>query len=123
MYKTTARSVLEYEVPVWHSSLPEYLSEELEQIQPRALRIIFGEGSYMDHLEATGLPTLLERCLLLWEAFSKKMNTSDNKLHHVLPTPRELKYSLRHPRRLPEIPGLTKRFRNSFVPWAVRVFD
>ena len=53
----------------------------------------------------------------------RKMNKPDNKLHHLLPTPKEHKYSLRHPRRLPDIPGRMKHFRNSFVPRAVRVFD
>ena len=115
IYKATARSVLEYAAPVWHSSLPEYLSKELELVQRWPLRIIFGEGSYKDHLEAAGLPTLLERRLLLCEAFYKKMNKPDNKLHHLLPTQKEHKYSLRHPRRLPDIPGRTKRFRNRFV--------
>ena len=100
-----------YKATVWHSSPPEYLSEELEQVQQRALRIIFGEGSYKDHLEAAGLPTLFERRLLLCEAFYKKMNKPDNKLHHLLPTPKEHKYSLRHPRRLPDIPGHTKAFQ------------
>ena len=41
--------------------MPEHLSDELEQVQLRALRIPFGEGSYKDHLEAAGLPTLFER--------------------------------------------------------------
>ena len=123
IYKAIARSVLEYAAPVWRSPLPEYLSEELEQVQWWALQIIFGAGSYKDHLEAAGLPTLLGRRQLLCQAFYNKMNKPDNKLHHLLPMPKEHNYSLRHPRHLPEIPSRTKRFRNSFMPWAVRVFD
>ena len=77
-----------------------------------------------DHLKAAGLPTLLERRLLLCKDFYKKrILKSDNKLNHLLPTPRDRKYSLRHTRRLPKISGRTRRFRNSFVPRAVRVFD
>ena len=42
MYLTTIRPVLEseYAVPVWEA-IPDYLSEWLESIQRRALRIIF----------------------------------------------------------------------------------
>ena len=123
LYKATTRPVLQYAAPVWHSSLPRYLSMDLEQVQRRALRIIFGDGTYNDHREAAGLPTLLDRRLRLCEAFYKEMNKPDNRLHHLLPAPRERRYSLRRPRRLPEIPGRTTRFKNSFVPWAVRIFD
>ena len=37
-YCSTIRSVLEYACQVFHSSLPYYLSEELERIQKRAFR-------------------------------------------------------------------------------------
>ena len=45
-YCSTIRSVLEYTCQVFHFSLPSYLSEELESIQKRALRIIFPYASY-----------------------------------------------------------------------------
>ncbi len=44
LYKSMIRSVTEYAAPVWHSSLPVYLSKEIERIQRRALRTIYGEG-------------------------------------------------------------------------------
>ena len=40
-YSTCIRPVSEYACQVLHNGLPEYLSEELEKIQRRALRIIF----------------------------------------------------------------------------------
>ena len=40
-YCSAIRSVLEYACEVFHFSLPSYLSEELERIEKRALRIIF----------------------------------------------------------------------------------
>ena len=40
IYSALIRSVLEYCCVVWHHALPSYLSEEVEQIQKRALRIM-----------------------------------------------------------------------------------
>ena len=39
-YTTCIRPVLEYACPVFHHSLPQYLSNEMERLQKRALRII-----------------------------------------------------------------------------------
>ena len=123
LYKHTTRSVLEYAAPVWHSSLPDYLSAELEHIQRRALRIIYGEEEYNHHLQIARLQPLSERRLDLCRSFYSKMKQRDNRLHHLIPAPGVLRYGLRQPRRLPELPARTKRYKNSFVPWAVRVFD
>ena len=40
VYLSSVRPVLEYAVPVWQS-IPNYLSDKIESIQKRALRIIF----------------------------------------------------------------------------------
>ena len=42
-YTTCIRPVSEYACQVFHNGLPEYLSDELEKIQRRALRIIFSD--------------------------------------------------------------------------------
>ena len=39
-YTTCIRPVLEYACPVFHNSLPQYLSNEMESLQKRSLRII-----------------------------------------------------------------------------------
>ena len=45
-YIGVIRPVLEYAVAVWHTGLTTDLSEQLEVIQKRALRIIFGGSSF-----------------------------------------------------------------------------
>ena len=60
-YCSTIRSVLEYAYQVFHSSLPYYLSEELERIQKRALRIIFPYARYNIALKEAGIPSLYDR--------------------------------------------------------------
>ena len=123
LYKAIIRPVLEYAAPVWHSSLPDCLFKDLEQVQRRALRTCFGDGSYNELLNAAGLPTLLDRRVRLGESFYNKMNMSGHKLHHLLPIPRVYQYPLRQPRRLPQLKTRTRRYGNSFVPWAVRIVD
>ena len=60
-YITCIRSILECACPVFHRALPGYLSEDLERLQKRALRIIYPGMSYNQALEFSGLPTLFER--------------------------------------------------------------
>ena len=51
VYCCYIRPVLEYACPTWHSSIPEYLSEQVESIQKRALRIVIfrEQGAYSDN--------------------------------------------------------------------------
>lgn len=60
-YITCVRSILEYASPVFHRALPSYLSEDLERLQKRAMRIIYPVLWYNDALELTGLPTSFNR--------------------------------------------------------------
>ena len=50
VYTSSIRSVLEYAVPMW-LSIPDYLSDKMESIQKRALKIISPcADSYSDAL-------------------------------------------------------------------------
>ena len=49
-YRTCIHPVMEYACPVFHNVLPEYLSVELEQLQKRAMQIIFLFVPYSDAL-------------------------------------------------------------------------
>ena len=60
-YITCIRSILEYGSPVFHRTLPSYLSEDLERLQKRAIKIIYLELSYAKTLELSGLLTLYDR--------------------------------------------------------------
>ena len=61
MYISVVRPVLEYACPVWHTNLPNYLSDSIELIQNRALKSIFPGKSYNDIFNNIGLRTLGER--------------------------------------------------------------
>ena len=85
-FVTCIRPVLEYASPVFHRSLPNYISEDLDRIQRRAFRIIYPALSYSVALETVGLPKLQERRekisidLSIWSvmraAWGEKRNTS-----------------------------------------------
>ena len=62
IYCTLIRSVLEYAAPVW-SGLPVYLSDVLEAVQRRAMRIIFPYADYNTAFSSAGLGTLANRLL------------------------------------------------------------
>lgn len=61
-YCAVIRSVLEYRTPIFHHSLPEYLSEHLERVQKRTMSIIAPYQSSKQSLESYGLFTLGQRC-------------------------------------------------------------
>ena len=54
-YITCIRSTLEYSNPVFHHALPSYLSENIERLQKRAMKIIYPELLYAKALEISGL--------------------------------------------------------------------
>ncbi len=73
MYLTTIRHVLEYAVPIWQA-IPDYLSERIESIQTRALRIIFPSiDNYNEAMMMAQIPTLESRRELLCKKYMTKM--------------------------------------------------
>ena len=64
-YCTCIRPVLEYCAPVFHHSLPAYLSDDIERIQKRALSIINPHVSYQENLSRFNLSILKDRVNLL----------------------------------------------------------
>jgi len=105
-YCTCIRSILEYACQTFHSSLPQYLSDDIERIQKRALRIIFPDLHYNEALESAQLTTLCARreelCVKL---FSSIEEDSQHKLRHLLPEPNTSCYNFRTARKyqLPQI--------------------
>ena len=61
VYLSVVRPLLEYACPVWHTNLQQYLSDDIETIQKRALRCIFRGARYAEILSNVGLQTLKDR--------------------------------------------------------------
>ena len=87
VYLTKIRPVLEYAVPVWQN-IPGYLSDAVETLQKRALKIIFPTAeSYTEALQLAQLKPLAERRDDLCMRYMERMKCSGHPLNHLLPRP------------------------------------
>ncbi|XP_073228391.1 mitogen-activated protein kinase kinase kinase 3-like [Porites lutea] len=119
----TIRSVLEYACQVFHSSLPYYLSEELERIQKRALRIIFPYASYNSALKEAGIPSLYDRrASLSSDLFNDIVLDINHKLAGLLPPKAEHHRQLRSNRKFNVPVCKTDRLKKSFIAMYIYCF-
>ena len=83
---TSIRPITEYTCPVFRNSLPAYLSNELERVQKRAMRIIFPFGLYNESLVESNVNKLSDRRQeLVDKLFKDVVQRKQNKLHGLLP--------------------------------------
>ena len=106
-YCSCIRSVLEYACQLFHSSLPQYLSDDIERIQKRAMRIIFPSLSYTDTIDENPYLT----------SFSTTLGSDkDHKLAEFLPLRTNSTTVRLRKKRTFEIPRLrTNGLKNSFI--------
>ena len=95
VYKALIRSICEYACPVWSTGISKGLSNKLESIQKRAVRIILPFVLYDDACNELKLATLLSRRRDLCHAFFKDMTSPTHRLNSILPQKKNLKYGLR----------------------------
>ena len=115
-YLTCIRPVTEYTCPVYHHSLPQYLSVDLERCQRRALRIIYPDCSYNEALLLTGLVPLYNRREFLCDKlFNSILSNPSHKLYSLLPPKNECEVNLRSQHSFTTRRLHTIRTRNSFI--------
>lgn len=120
VYLTMIRPITEYACQVWSNSLTHANNEQIESIQKRALKIISPSLTYKDAMDMHQLPRLQDRRdNLCRKMFNTIMMNSDNRLHGLLPAPKESKYNLRETKRFPLPRTKTNRFKNSFINWGL----
>ena len=61
VYFAVIRSAVEYCSVVYHSLIPNYMSDKLESLQKQAMKIIFGPGVEYDKLVNDGIVETLEK--------------------------------------------------------------
>ena len=99
-YCACIRSVLEYACQLFHSSLPAYLSDQLERIQKRSLRIIHPDLNYIEALTKSSMSTFQDRReLLCRKLFMDIVDNKGHKLHHLLPPLNAITYRTRKSRK------------------------
>lgn len=122
-YCTCIRPVLEYSCEVFHHSLPQYLSDNIERFQKRVLSIILPGKSYPDRLELTNLTSLYDRRVnLSKKLFRNIVNNPEHKLFNLLPDFSITNYFLRKKRDFIIPRSKTNRFRQAFIPACVSDF-
>ena len=84
VYCSIIRSVLEYASPAW-AGLTQYLSDQIESIQKRALKIIFPCLFYEDALKKSGLILLRQRREDACITFLKRSYSSSDLLRSLVP--------------------------------------
>jgi hypothetical protein len=86
-YRTAMLPVAEYACAVWHISLTEGQSQQLEQLQRRAIKIIF--DNRLDNTTACIIhddnPTLASRRETQTQSLFKQLNNPSHCLYHLLP--------------------------------------
>ena len=80
VYCTTIRPILEYASLAW-SNIP--LSNQLEDVQRRALRIIYPESEYIDSLRICGLTLLSNRRNILCQKYMNTVQQPCHPLNHL----------------------------------------
>ena len=115
-YCTTIRSVIEYGCQLWHSSISTELDNRVENLQKRALRIIYGYLPYDELLKLSNLQTLKERRELLCFKLFNDILLPTHCLNYLLPPRRTLTYNYRTVKSDFNLPTCrTERFINSFL--------
>ena len=121
-YKKEIRSILEYAVPVWHSSITCKQSAQIESVQKLAFRIILKESysSYKSACNHFKTNTLKQRRIEICKRFALKNLESPNSLFKcVIPDPR-----LRTRRkRVQEYKCNTKRYQKSSLPFLANLLN
>ena len=114
-YTARIRSEIDYAAPVFHYALPKYLSNELERIQRRVLRIICPYMEYHPALSRLGLPTIAEQndnnCKRTLESI---VSDSQHKLRKLLLPAFSTRFNQRRPRTYSLPHCETNRFKNRF---------
>ena len=121
-YTGIVRPICEYAAPAWATSLTQGQRDKIENIQKRAFNIIRPELSYDESLIRLKQITLELRRLDICRDFFRKIQNPSDKIHDILPEQRLIKYDFRQSNKFSRIKCRTKRYKSSFLPFALEKF-
>ena len=124
-YQSVVRPVIEYACVVWHTSLTQEQTKQLESIQKRAMKIIFGSDSDDLPRALAACPSLAERREWLTKRFFTGLLNETSCLHELLPAKRDSDVTgkLRDAKQYPVPWARTERFRKSTILYALNHFQ
>ena len=125
IYILFIRSILEQSAVVWHSSLSQENSEDLERVQKTAVRIILSDkyNGYENGLAHLGLETLENRREQLCLTFARKCTKID-KLKHIFPL-KEKRHIMktRKPEKFKVYKANHERYKNSAIIYMQKLLN
>ena len=114
-YRTKIRSILEYAAPIW-GGLPQYLIEEIEQVQNRCLKIL--------GLPQNELQTLKERRdNITIEEIRRIIRDKTHPCSELIPLHINHAYNLRTVSSIPQPKSYTQRHEKLFIPRAISLIN
>ena len=125
IYILYIRSILEQSSVVWHGSLTNENSDDLERVQRSAVRIILGKNfeNYENALELVDLQKLSERRNDLSLKFAMKC-TQNEKTEKMFPLRRKNHgMGVRNPEKFVVNHANTERFKKSSIPNMQRMLN
>ena len=84
VYTYNIRSVLEYAMQVWQD-VPAYLSDTIESIQRRSLRIIFPNSSYQQAIDQANLTSLADPRIFICKKLMADMRNESTPISFLTP--------------------------------------
>jgi hypothetical protein len=125
-YLTFIRPILEYACPVWGPQVHhiDYLSDDLEGIQKRAVKVILCDKyvDYSSSLKSLEIPSLRDRQFQLMNRFDQFLLSSlVNRT--ILPPEMPVRANTRRKSKLMSVSCRTNRLSNSFVPFSTSAFN
>ena len=116
-YLICIRPLLEYCARLYHHALPDYLSDDMERVQKRALSIISPGLSYLANLSLFNLNSLKDRRTEQCNKFFEPIvSNTEHKLHHFLPLKNYITYNHINQRQSVNPVMRTKRFSQTYLP-------
>ena len=114
IYKTVIRPVLDFASVTYHSMLTLEMTKSLEDLQNRALKIIYGVHlDYENLLETSNIPRLSERREEMFKKFALKSTKNDKIKDTWFPKKTNNGYNTRMTQPYQESTASTERLKNS----------
>ena len=112
-FNSTIRPALEYAAPTYHSMLTKEMTDEIENIQKRASKLIFGwDSNYSELVNAGKIELLSERRRKLTVNFAKKTQANE-RFKDWFPVKKDTGHNLRTEKKFEEFHARTERLKKS----------
>ena len=125
IYILFIRSILEQSCVLWHSSLTQEDSNNLERVQKSAVKVILNDEfeEYELGLQNLNLQTLHDRRITLCGNFALQSTTHERLFSMFPKNEKEINSEIRNPEHFKVNMALTERYKNSSIPYMQRLLN